>query len=180
MATTNSAPHRHTHPSLTRTRRPKKLPAPSPSANANFLESILSSRAAAPSLFVVPRYLLSLAALHAVCHCRSHATRMPFASPASSTPSTQGAQGRSLPRCAISRPRRIFTCDRVRQKPLGGSSGVRSHKTSSLSPDHHALHLPLDSRGVSSTVPRATEPHSAPLSIDAPNPQEQTALIRQS
>lgn len=112
MATTNSAPHRHTHPSLTRTRRPKKLPAPSPSANANFLESILSSRAAAPSLFRYSKTSSLPCCTLAVCHCRSHASRI--ASPASSPPpSTQGAQGRSPPRCAISRPGRIiFTCDR--------------------------------------------------------------------
>ena len=48
--------------------------------------------------------------LHAVCHiCRSHATRIPrFFSP---LPRRAHRDDRS-PRCAISRPGRIFTCDR--------------------------------------------------------------------
>jgi hypothetical protein len=81
-----------------------------------FLGSLLSSRAAAPSLFRCCSKTSSLPCCTlAVCHCRSHATRI--ASPASSSPpllrrAHRTAQGRSPPRCAISRPGRIFTCDR--------------------------------------------------------------------
>lgn len=74
MATTNSAPHRHRHPSLTRTHRPKKLPAPSPSATRTF-RNPLSSRAATPSLFsLFPRIssLMLPCCTPSVCHYYSH------------------------------------------------------------------------------------------------------------
>lgn len=111
MATTNSAPHRHTHPSLTRTRRPKKLPAPSPSATRSFWDRFFRHARLLPASFVIPRRLLSLAArwLYVTVARMPLASQSPLLLP---PPSTQGAQGRSPPRCAISRPGRIFTCDR--------------------------------------------------------------------
>lgn len=98
----NSAPHRHSHPSLTRTRRPKKLPAPSPSGNAKFLASFLSSRAAAPSLFVISRSCCGLAMSSPLLHARCMSLSLAYDATLLRiprvffSPSTQGAHGRSL------------------------------------------------------------------------------------
>jgi hypothetical protein len=111
MATANSAPHRHSHPSLTRTRRPKKLPhfpLPPRRQTRTFKNRFFRHARLLPASLVVPRYLPSLAArcmslLTLACH-----SRPPLLLP---LPRRAHRDDRS-PRCAISRPGRIFTCDR--------------------------------------------------------------------
>lgn len=135
MATTNSAPHRHTHPSLTRTRRPKKLPAPSPSATRSFWDRFFRHARLLPASFVIPRRLLSLAARWLYVTV----ARMPLAShpPLLLPPFYAGCTGTiASEMCNLKAWTHYFHMRSIRvgQEPLGGASGVRSHETSSLSP----------------------------------------------
>jgi hypothetical protein len=178
MATANSAPHRHTHPSLTRTRRPKKLPPTrSLPVGKRELFRIVSfvTRGCSQPLSLFQDIFSPL--LHAVCHyCRSHATRIPrFFSPFhAGRTGTIASEMCNLKAWTHFHMRSILGAGKsryVEPPALDLTKPVPCRRCL----HHHALHLPLDSRGVSSMMPRATEPHPAPLTIDAPNPQEQTA-----
>ena len=156
MATTNSAPHRHTHPSLTRTRRPKKLPAPSPSATRSFWDRFFRHARLLPASFVIPRRLLSLAARWLYVTV----ARMPLAShpPLLLPPLLRRVHRDDRLRDVQSQGLDAFSHaidSRVGQEPLGGASGVRSHETSSLSPVPPSPRVTLATRLTGSFFHRA-------------------------
>ena len=82
-------------------------------------------------------------------------------------------------RCAIATITRYQRNHMRSLKSRRVGPGVRSRKTSSLSPvrpPSPRVALPLASRGAASCHPRATAtPHSGQLALDAPNPQDPTS-----